>query len=98
MALPPNKNLVVNGLYRHVRNPMYIGALLIALGEALLFQSKSLFLYALAIFGVCNFHILILEEPYLANKFGESYQQYRKSVRRWIPRMTPYREKDSASE
>jgi protein-S-isoprenylcysteine O-methyltransferase Ste14 len=91
LFLPPNKKLVLKGLYRYVRNPMYIGAMLITLGEGLLFQSISLFIYALAVFGVCNFNILILEEPYLANKFGESYAQYRKSVRRWIPRLTPYK-------
>jgi protein-S-isoprenylcysteine O-methyltransferase Ste14 len=97
LLVTPPKNLVVKGLYRFVRNPMYIGALLIVLGEALLFQSKGLFIYALVIFGGTNIRILAFEEPYLADKFGETYERYRKSVRRWIPRLTPYQENDSAS-
>ncbi len=98
LLLTPTKNLVVKGLYRFVRNPMYIGALLIVLGEALLFQSKGLFIYALVIFVGTNIRILAFEEPYLADKFGETYERYRKSVRRWIPCLTPYRENDSESQ
>jgi protein-S-isoprenylcysteine O-methyltransferase Ste14 len=95
--LPPTKNLVVTGLYRFVRNPMYIGALFVVLREALLFQSKGLIIYALVVFGASNFVILLFEEPYLAHKFGESYERYRQSVRRWIPRLTPYQENNSVT-
>jgi protein-S-isoprenylcysteine O-methyltransferase Ste14 len=97
LLFTPTKNLVVTGLYRFVRNPMYTGALLVVLGEALLFQSKGLIIYALVIFGVAYFVILFFEEPYLADKFGKSYELYRQSVRRWIPRLTPYREDNSES-
>jgi protein-S-isoprenylcysteine O-methyltransferase Ste14 len=98
LPLNPTKNLVVKGLYRFVRNPMYIGALLIVLGEALLFQSKGLFIFALLIFVGANIRLLVFEEPDLVDKFGESYEQYRKSVHRWIPRLSPYRENDSESQ
>ena len=96
-SMPPKK-LVIAGLYRFVRNPMYIGALLVLAGEVLLFQSKGLFVYFLVICGVINLTVLFIEESLLEKKFGESYKQYRKSVRRWIPRLTPYRENDSASQ
>jgi protein-S-isoprenylcysteine O-methyltransferase Ste14 len=86
------KKLVITGLYKYVRNPMYIGALLIINGEALYFQSMNLFIYAIISFVVLNIFIRNFEEPFLANKFGNSYDQYRKSVRRWIPNITPYRE------
>lgn len=90
-SMPP-KVLVVTGLYRFVRNPMYVGAFLVLAGEVLLFQPKGLFIYFLVIFGWINLTVPGLEEPRLEKRFGESYKQYRKSVRRWIPRLTPYRE------
>ena len=93
-AMPPKK-LVKTGLYRFVRNPMYIGLFLVLAGEVLLFQSKGLFIYVLVIFGVVILFVLFIEEPRLEKRFGESYTQYRKSVRRWIPRLTPYRENNS---
>jgi protein-S-isoprenylcysteine O-methyltransferase Ste14 len=85
------KKLIVAGLYRFVRNPMYIGALLVIAGEALIFQSVILIFYALAAFGVLTFFLRFFEEPYLADKFGKTYNGYHKSVPRWIPRLTPYR-------
>ena len=87
----PIKYLVVTGLYRHVRNPMYIGALLIVAGEALYFQSIGLVIYALASFGGLHLFILFFEEPHLAQKFGVSYERYCNQVGRWIPRLTAYR-------
>lgn len=98
IPLTPTKELVVTGLYRFVRNPIHIGAFLILIGEALLFQSKGLFIYFLVMFWVINLQVLAVEEPYLENKFGETYKRYRKSVRRWIPRLTPYQENDEASQ
>ena len=95
-SMPPRK-LVVTGLYRFVRNPMYIAGLFVLGGEALLFQSKGLFIYFLVAFGVINLSLLTNEEPRLEKRFGETYNRYRKSVRRWIPRLTPYRENDSGA-
>jgi len=88
--IDPPKSLVVSGLYRFVRNPMYVGIDLVLLSEALLFSSPSLLLYAL-LFGI-GFHVFVLayEEPTLRKKFGASYQEYCHAVPRWIPRLTPW--------
>ena len=93
----PTQNLVVTGLYRFVRNPIYIAGSSVLAGEALLFQSKGLFIYFLIMFGIFNVHVFI-EETLLAEKFGATYEQYRKSVPRWIPRITSYKKIDSESE
>lgn len=93
----PTKELLVTGLYRFVRNPLYIAGVLVLLGEAVLFQSLGILIYCLVMFGVFNVHVL-MEETLLAEKFGERYEQYCKSVRRWIPRLKSYRKKDSESK
>ena len=83
--IDPPKQLVVRGLYRYVRNPMYIGVLLILFGEALLFVSRALLWYAVGAFLVFNLVILLYEEPALRRQFGESYRRYCESVPRWLP-------------
>jgi len=93
----PTKELIVTGLYRFVRNPLYIAGVFVLAGEALLFQSIGIFFYCLLMFGGFNFHVL-MEETLLAEKFGASYEQYRNSVPRWIPRITPYKENNSESK
>jgi len=87
--LPPEE-LVVSGLYRFVRNPMYVGGCLILLGEAFLFASPGLLIYALAMFAFFNVFVYG-EETRLRRTYGESYEQYCKSVPRWIPRLKPFR-------
>lgn len=84
--IDPPKQLVVRGLYRYVRNPMYIGILSILLGEAFLFASQRLFEYAAVVFLFFFLLVVVHEEPTLRHKFGESYRQYCKNVSRWIPR------------
>ncbi len=81
------KELVVRGLYRHTRNPMYVGVLTVILGWAALFQALSLLIYALCV-GVC-FHLFVVlyEEPHLQKTFGRSYDQYRSQVGRWLPKI-----------
>jgi protein-S-isoprenylcysteine O-methyltransferase Ste14 len=91
--IDPPKELVVRGLYRYSRNPMYIGVLTVLLGEALWFESRSLFLYAAVVLFCFNLFVLLLEEPTLREKFGESYQRYCESVPRWLPRVVQRREK-----
>lgn len=92
----PTKELVVTGLYKYVRNPLYIAGTLVLLGETLLFLSKGIFIYTLIMFGVFNIHVL-MEENHLEDTFGKKYEQYRKDVPRWIPRFISYKENDSSS-
>jgi len=85
--IDPPKELVVKGLYRYVRNPMYVGITLILLGEALLFEAAVLFLYAGLLLVCAHLFIVYYEEPTLRRLFGASYESYCKSVSRWIPRL-----------
>ncbi len=82
------RHLVAVGPYRWVRNPIYIGALAVILGEALLFLSMSLLTYAGEAAIVCHLFVIGYEEPTLRRRFGDSYEEYRRAVPRWIPRMT----------
>ena len=85
--IDPPKELVARGLYRFVRNPMYVGIALVLLGEALVFRSEALLLYAAVVFLFFNLFVFFYEEPALERKFGEAYERYRASVPRWIPRI-----------
>jgi protein-S-isoprenylcysteine O-methyltransferase Ste14 len=80
------RRVVAVGPYRWVRNPIYLAALLIVGGEAGLFASTELLLYAAAL--ALGFHVLVTsyEEPRLRARFGERYERYRRTVRRWLPR------------
>ncbi len=89
------KELIVRGSYRFVRNPMYVCFFLIAFGEVFLFKSSALLLYVLSLFLILHMFVVFVEEPMLKHKFGESYEQYCKSVRRWIPRLKGFREKEA---
>jgi protein-S-isoprenylcysteine O-methyltransferase Ste14 len=80
----PTKQLVINGLYRHSRNPMYVGVVTILIGESLFFSSSMLGIYTLVVFIVFNLFIIFMEEPRLKRDFGEAYIMYCKNVRRWI--------------
>lgn len=78
-------HFIDKGLYRYVRNPMYLAILLILAAEALFFGSGLLWVYAVVV-GV-SFHLFVVlhEEPALKKKFGETYEEYRRTVRRWVP-------------
>ena len=83
----PPKELVVSGFYRYIRNPIYVGDLLIFLGHFLWFGTWALLLYAvLSLFGVHAF-VVFYEEPNLKRKFGKAYEEYLEQVPRWIPRL-----------
>ena len=82
----PPKELVVQGLYRYVRNPMYVSVLTIVAGEIILTRSSDLLWYWLAFFVASNLFVRGYEEPYLRRQFGESYERYTRDVGRWIPR------------
>jgi protein-S-isoprenylcysteine O-methyltransferase Ste14 len=76
--------LVVRGLYRYSRNPMYVSVLLVVTGQAALRWSSGVLIYAAVFFVVVNLFILGYEEPTLARRFGEAYLVYRRRVPRWI--------------
>lgn len=88
--IDPPRHLVCVGLYRHVRNPMYVGALLVLVGEALFFESETLGFYAAIMALVYHLFVVLYEEPRLRYLFSEEYENYRRAVPRWIPRLHPY--------
>ena len=84
--IDPPKHLVVRGLYRYVRNPMYVCVLTILTGEAIFFMSRSVLLEAGIFFSLAYSFVVFYEEPALRSQFGESYERYVRKVGRWIPR------------
>jgi protein-S-isoprenylcysteine O-methyltransferase Ste14 len=82
----PPKELVVRGLYRYVRNPMYVGVVSVLLGEALLFASIAMLIYAAGFFALAHLFVILYEERTLRRRFGEAYEQYARAVPRWLPR------------
>jgi protein-S-isoprenylcysteine O-methyltransferase Ste14 len=86
----PPKHLVLTGLYRHVRNPMISGVVLVLLGETLAFRSLRLLFWAASFWAINATYIPLLEEPLLERRFGEEYRQYRTHVPRWVPRRTAW--------
>jgi len=90
LPIDPPKSLVVSGLYRFVRNPMYVGVALVLFSEAALFSSMRLLGYALLVGAGFFLFVLTYEEPTLRKKFGAPYQAYCQAVPRWIPRLTPW--------
>lgn len=87
----PTEKLVVGGVYRHVRNPMYVAVLAIILGQALLFSSWSVIIYgSIAAAAMISF-VKTYEEPTLARRYGAEYEAYRRAVPGWLPRITPWR-------
>jgi len=87
--IAPTKYLVTTALHRYVRNPMYLGVALAILGEAAIFRSLHLVIYAGVMLLIAHVFVLTYEEPTLAQHFGESYEEYRRTVPRWIPRLRP---------
>jgi protein-S-isoprenylcysteine O-methyltransferase Ste14 len=86
----PPRRLVVRGPYRHVRNPMISGVLLVLLGEALVLRSRLHLTWACTFFAINAVYIPLPEEPDLEARFGESYREYRRHVPRLVPRLTPW--------
>jgi protein-S-isoprenylcysteine O-methyltransferase Ste14 len=85
----PPRRLVVRGLYRYVRNPMYLSVTIIVLGEALLTRSSALLVYWMIFFGAANLFVIAYEEPFLRRRFGASYDAYTRQVGRWVPTLRP---------
>jgi protein-S-isoprenylcysteine O-methyltransferase Ste14 len=91
----PTEHLVVSGLYRYVRNPMYVGVLLSLVGEAILFRSRDIVLEGLIAWLASHLFILVYEEPTLARRFPVEYPRYKRNVPRWLPRLTPWSDASS---
>ena len=83
----PPRRLVVRGPYRFVRNPMYIGAVLVLAGAALFFMSTPLLVYAGLLLLAAHLFVVFYEEPTLRRSFGRDYEAYCHRVRRWLPRV-----------
>ena len=85
---PPGR-LVTVGLYRHTRNPMYIGVLLLVAGWSVYFASIILTMYSVILAAGFHRRIIAHEEPWLRSQFGAEWDRYRTDVPRWLPRLQP---------
>jgi protein-S-isoprenylcysteine O-methyltransferase Ste14 len=86
----PTEELVVGGLYRHVRNPMYLAVVAIVVGQALVLGRPVLIAYTAVIWVAMAAFVRGYEEPALADRFGDQYERYRQGVPRWWPRLHPW--------
>lgn len=84
------QHLVVTGLYRYVRNPMYVAVVSMIAGQGLLFGSAPVLRYAVVVAAGFHLFVLLHEEPSLRRRFRAEYEAYCRGVRRWIPRLTPW--------
>ena len=82
----PTSRLVVKGLYRWTRNPIYLGGMVLLFGVALWRQSLTLLLGATAFVPVMHLVVVLIEEPRTERRFGDDYRTYKQSVPRWLPR------------
>ncbi|HKO56261.1 MAG TPA: isoprenylcysteine carboxylmethyltransferase family protein [Thermoanaerobaculia bacterium] len=86
----PPRSLVVHGPYRYVRNPMISGLLFVLAAEAILLRSSPHAGWFLTFLVINAIYIPLMEEPMLADRFGDSYREYCRNVPRVIPRLTPW--------
>ena len=87
----PTRRLVVEGPYRHARNPMITAVLTVLVGEGLALGSVGILIWAAAFLAVNSVYFVLSEEPGLERRFGEEYREYRRAVPRWLPRVRPWR-------
>lgn len=86
----PTRRLVVEGLYRFVRNPMYVAVLAMILGQALWHGSLWVLAYGVLVWAVVAMFVRFYEEPTLVRQFGPDYETYRAGVPAWLPRLRPW--------
>lgn len=91
VPLVPTEHLVVTGLYAYVRNPMYLGVLMVLASQAMLFKSRGLLIELVLAWTAIQLFVRFYEEPKLGRTFGEEYATYRRNVRRWVPRLRAWR-------
>ena len=84
------EHLVVGGVYRYVRNPMYVAVLAAIVGQSLLLGRIGLLLYAGAVWVAVAAFVRFYEEPTLTRRFGADYEAYRRAVPAWWPRLRPW--------
>jgi len=87
----PPKKLVVRGPYRHVRNPMISGVVLMLFAEAMLFQSWPIAVWMMVFFIANSIYFPLVEEKGLEKRFGDDYREYKAHVPRWIPRLRAWK-------
>ena len=85
--LDPPRRFVAQGLYRFVRNPMYVSVGLVILGQAIIHGAGVLLVYLAAAWLAVHLFVVLVEEPMLLRRFGDEYQDYRARVPRWLPRV-----------
>jgi protein-S-isoprenylcysteine O-methyltransferase Ste14 len=90
IPIAPTQHLVVTGFNRYVRNPMYLGLIVVMLGQALLFGSLALVGWAAAFWIITASFVRLYEEPTLVDEYDGEYQEYRRHVRAWLPRVHPW--------
>ncbi len=86
----PTEHLVIGGLYRHVRNPMYLAVVATTLGQALIFGRPVLVGYSAVVAAAMWAFATWYEEPALTGQFGAEYTTYKNAVPRWWPRLRPW--------
>ena len=86
----PTRHLVVTGLYRYVRNPMYVAVVSTILGQALILGNVELLEYGALVWLLSHLFVLVYEEPTLRARFGSEYRVFCAEVPRWVPRFTPW--------
>jgi protein-S-isoprenylcysteine O-methyltransferase Ste14 len=87
----PTERLVIGGLYRYVRNPMYVAVAALIVGQALVLGRPGLLLYALAFCVATSAFARFYEEPALRRRYGAEYEEYRRAVPAWLPRRRPFK-------
>lgn len=89
--------LVVNGLYRYVRNPMYVAVVLVITGQVLLFARLDLLWWVAVVAAASAAFVHGFEEPDLRERFGARYDEYRRAVPAWLPRMRPWQPQSAST-
>lgn len=89
--IAPTRKLVIRGIYRHVRNPMYLAVLALIFAQALLFSNWVVAIYGLVAGAVMASFVRLYEEPTLSDRYGAEYEAYRRAVPGWLPRLRPWK-------
>lgn len=86
----PTQKLIIRGPYKYCRNPMISGVLFIIIGEGLFLNSTNILVFSGIFFLINTIYFILKEEPDMEDRFGKEYEDYKKNVPRWIPRLKPY--------